>query len=169
MMEEDMDICEYLRANGISYERYDHEPVFTCEQADRLDIPEGSAKTKNLFLRDRKGRRHILVTVGASKSVDIKAMEDILDAKGLSFASPGRLEKYLGLTPGSVTILGIVNDPGCLVEVVVDSDLFAYPAMQCHPNTNTSTLIISMEDVMRFLEIAGHAPRVLSVPAHARA
>jgi Ala-tRNA(Pro) deacylase len=161
-----MDICEYLGANGIAYVRHDHEAVFTCEQADRLDIPGGSAKTKNLFLRDRKGRRHILVTVGASKSVDIKAMEAILDAKGLSFASPARLERHLGLTPGSVTILGVINDPGRLVEVVVDSDLLAYPAMQCHPNTNTSTLVISLEDVMRFLRITGHEPRVLPVPSH---
>jgi Ala-tRNA(Pro) deacylase len=164
-----MDIFQFLHAHGISFERYDHEPVFTCEQADRLDIPGGSAKTKNLFLRDRKGRRHILVTVGAAKSVDIKALEAVLDAKGLSFASPERLEKYLGLTPGSVTILGTVNDPGCLVEVVVDSDLLEYPAMQCHPNTNTSTLVISMEDVMGFLRITGHTPRVLCVPAHGQA
>jgi Ala-tRNA(Pro) deacylase len=163
-----MDIFEYLRSNGIAYDRYDHEPVFTCEQADRLDIPGGSAKTKNLFLKDRKGRRHILVTVGAAKSVDIKALETVLDAKGLSFASPERLEKYLGLTPGSVTVLGVVNDPQCLVEVVVDEDLLAYPAMQCHPNRNTSTLVIPTEDVLSFLRISGHEPRILNVPAHTR-
>jgi Ala-tRNA(Pro) deacylase len=159
-----MDICDFLHENGITYERYDHEPVFTCEQADRLDIPDGSAKTKNLFLKDRKGRRHILVTVGAAKSVDIKALEALLDAKGLSFASPERLERYLGLSPGSVTILGVINDPQGLVEVVVDEDLLAYPAMQCHPLTNTSTLVVSMEDVMRFLSVTGHTPRVLVVP-----
>jgi len=160
-----MDICQYLRDNGIPFERYDHEPVFTCEEADRLCIPGDSAKTKNLFLRDRKGTRHILVTVGASKSVDIRAMEVLLGAKGLSFASPGRLEKHLGLTPGSVTILGLANDPGCLVEVVVDSELCSCPAMQCHPNTNTSTLVISLADVMKFIRITGHAPRILPVPA----
>jgi Ala-tRNA(Pro) deacylase len=164
-----MDICQYLCDHGITYERYDHEPVFTCEQADRLHIPQGSAKTKNLFLRDRKGRRHILVTVGAAKSVDIRAMESILDAKSLSFASPERLERYLGLTPGAVTVLGVVNDPQGLVEVVVDKDLLAYPAMQCHPNTNSSTLVIPLDDVMRFLQITGHAPRIISVPAHAQA
>jgi Ala-tRNA(Pro) deacylase len=161
-----MDICEFLDSSGIPYERYDHEAVFTCEQADRLDIPGDSAKTKNLFLRDRKGRRHVLVTVGAAKSVDIRALEALLDAKGLSFASPERLEKHLGLTPGSVTLLGVVNDPQGLVEVVVDEDLLSWPAMQCHPNTNTSTLVIGMGDVMRFLSITNHAPRVLVVPAH---
>jgi Ala-tRNA(Pro) deacylase len=159
-----MDIYEFLKIHRISYERYDHEPVYTCEQADCLDIPGISAKTKNLFLRDRKGRRHFLVTVGAGKSVDIKALETVLDAKGLSFASPERMERYLGLHPGSVTLFGVINDHEGNVEVIVDRDLLSYDAMQCHPLVNTSTLVVSMNDVMKFLEITGHHPRVLAVP-----
>ena len=159
-----MDIYEFLAVHGISYVRYDHEPVFTCEQADSLPIPAGSAKTKNLFLRDRKGRRHVLVTVGAEKTVDIKALEPVVGAKGLSFASEDRLMRYLGLTPGSVTLLGVITDLDCRVEVIIDEGLLRYQAMQCHPLTNSSTLVISMEDVMRFLALTGHAPRVLDVP-----
>ncbi len=159
-----MDIYEFLAVHGISYERYDHEPVFTCEQADRLPIPAGSAKTKNLFLRDRKGKRHILVTVGAAKTVDIKSLEALVGAKGLSFASEDRLKKYLGLSPGSVTLLGVMIDRDCRVEVIVDEDLFRYEAMQCHPLTNSSTLVISMDDIMRFFSVTGHVPKVLNVP-----
>lgn len=164
-----MDIYEYLKDNGISYQRYDHEAVYTCEQADCLDIPGGSAKTKNLFLRDRKGKRHFLVTVGADKSVDIKALETVVGAKGLSFASPERLERYLGLQPGSVTLFGVINDHEGNVEVIVDRDLFGYDGMQCHPLVNTSTLVVSMGDIMKFLGLTGHQPRVLTVPGQENA
>lgn len=159
-----MNIYEYLDNLGIVYDRYDHEAVYTCEQADRLDIPGNAVKTKNLFLRDRKGRRHFLVTVGAEKTVDIKAIEVLLGVKGLSFASNERMMKYLGLTPGAVTILGIVNDESNAVEVILDRDLWAEDAMQCHPLVNTSTLVISMDDVSRFLKSTGHEPVIVDVP-----
>lgn len=159
-----MDIYEFLEDQGIPYERYEHEAVYTCGQADCLDIPEGSAKTKNLFLRDRKARRHILVTVGAEKNVDIKGLEEVLGAKGLSFASPERLMEHLGLTPGSVTILAALNDTRGMVEVVVDEDLWRCDAMQCHPLVNTSTLVISREGIERFLAGTGHVPLIVKVP-----
>ncbi|HON37176.1 MAG: prolyl-tRNA synthetase associated domain-containing protein [Desulfomonilia bacterium] len=159
-----MDIYEFLHTHKIPYERYDHEAVFTCEQADLLSIPSSAAKTKNLFLRDRKGRRHFLVTVGAEKSVDIKAMEGLLSVKGLSFASEERLMQYLGLTPGSVTILAVLNDPDHRVEVIVDEDLWQCQSMQCHPLVNTSTLIMAVDDIRRFLAITGHEARVMRIP-----
>jgi len=159
-----MNIYEYLDKLDIAYERYDHEAVYTCEQADSLDIPGNAAKTKNLFLRDRKGRRHFLVTVGAEKTVDIKALEVFLGVKGLSFASNERMMKYLGLTPGSVTILGIVNDEDNAVEVILDKDLWDDTVMQCHPLVNTSTLLISKDDVSRFLKSTGHEVVIIDVP-----
>jgi Ala-tRNA(Pro) deacylase len=159
-----MDIYEFLHTHMIPYERYDHEAVFTCEQADLLSIPPDAAKTKNLFLRDRKGRRHFLVTVGAEKSVDIKAMECLLSAKGLSFASEERLMRYLNLTPGSVTILAALNDHDSRVEVIVDEDLWQCETMQCHPLVNTSTLIMAVDDIRRFLALTGHKARVLRIP-----
>jgi Ala-tRNA(Pro) deacylase len=159
-----MNIYEFLRAHEIPFERYDHEAVFTCEQADSLPIPGASAKTKNLFLRDRKGRRHFLVTVDAEKSVDIKALEELLAAKGLSFASAERLGRFLGLTPGSVTLLGVINDARGDVEVVVDEDLWQCDFLQCHPLVNTSTLVMSMDGVRRFLALTGHEPRILCIP-----
>ena len=159
-----MDIYEFLHRNGIPYERFDHEAVFTCEQADRLGIKTTAAKTKNLFLRDRKGRRHFLVTVGDEKSVDIKGLEEALEVKGLSFASAERLLEYLGLTPGSVTILAVLNDTSGRVEVIVDKDLWQCNTIQCHPLVNTSTLVISRQDIERFLLATGHAPKIMDVP-----
>ena len=102
-----MDIYPFFAKHGIGYERHDHPAVFTCEEADRLVPPLPGAKTKNLFLRDKKGRRHFLVTVGNEKTDDIKALSSLLDANRLSLASPERLKKYLGVDPGSVSMLGI--------------------------------------------------------------
>jgi Ala-tRNA(Pro) deacylase len=162
-----MDIYEFLLQNKIPYERYDHEAVFTCEQADRLGIKTTAAKTKNLFLRDRKARRSFLVTVGDEKSVDIKGLEEVLEVKGLSFASAGRLLEYLGLTPGSVTILSVLNDTSGRVELIVDKDLWQCNAIQCHPLVNTSTLVISRQDIERFLSLTGHTPKIMDVPGRA--
>jgi Ala-tRNA(Pro) deacylase len=162
-----MDVCEFLRAHGIACERYDHEAVFTCEQAEGLGIPTDAAGTKNLFLRDRKGRRHFLVTVSAEKTVDLKALEEILGARGLSFASEDRLERHLGLQAGSVTILGVLNDRQGSVEVIVDEDLWKCTAIQCHPMVNTSTLAVSVDGIRRFLELTGHEPRIIRIPERA--
>ncbi|MGO9144962.1 MAG: prolyl-tRNA synthetase associated domain-containing protein [Desulfomonilia bacterium] len=159
-----MDIYEFLHTNDIRYERYDHEAVYTCEQADRLDLKTNASKTKNLFLRDRKARRHFLVSVRDEKTVDIKGLEDALEVKGLSFASSERLMEYLGLTPGSVTILAAVNDTRGRVEVIVDKDLWQSKAIQCHPLVNTSTLVISRDDIERFLILTGHTPMIFNVP-----
>ena len=159
-----MDIYQFLDDHDIEYERHDHPAVFTCEQAERLVPPMPGAKTKNLFLRDRKGRRHLLVVVGYEKSVDLRTLSPLLGVSKLGFASPARLERYLGVEPGSVSILGLVNDVNLEVEVIVDQDLWEAEAFRCHPLVNTSTLVISRDDLQHFLEITGHRLRLLDVP-----
>ena len=161
-----MNIYQFLKEHDISYERYDHPPVFTCEEADRLcpPMPENAVKTKNLFLRDKKGRRHFLVTVADQKRVNVKALEPLLGVSKLSFASPQRLERYLDLTPGAVSILGVLNDLNNDVEVVMDEEVWNSEAIRCHPLVNTSTLVISKNDITRFLELTSHSIRVINVP-----
>ena len=160
-----MDIYQFFADHAIEYERHDHPPVYTCEEALRLVPPLPGTKTKNLFLRDRKGRRHFLVTVGYEKAVDLKALASLLGVSKLGFASAERLERYLGVDPGSVSILGVVNDVNQEVEVIVDQDLWGAKAFQCHPLVNTSTLVISRDHLQRFLEITGHPVRLLDVPS----
>jgi Ala-tRNA(Pro) deacylase len=162
-----MDIYQFLARHNIEYKRYDHPPVFTCEESNCLcpEMPAEAAKTKNLFLRNKKGRQHFLVTVRDTKRVDVRALEPLLGVRKLSFASPQRLQKYLGLTPGSVTILGLINDVDKEVEVIVDEDVWNSKAIRCHPLVNTSTLVISQDDIRRFLEITGHEVQVLCVPS----
>ena len=159
-----VDILEFLMKHNIVYERHDHPPVFTCEEAERLVPPLPGAKTKNLFLRDKKGRRHFLVVVGYDKVVDLKALASVLGLNRLTLASPERLQKYLGVDPGAVTILGVVNDAEGAVEVVIDEDLWSSEAFRCHPLINTSTLVISKEGLERFLDLAGHPGRIIEVP-----
>ena len=159
-----MDIYQFLADHDIEYERHDHPPVFTCEEAERLVPDMPAAKTKNLFLRDRKGRRHFLVVVGYEKAVDLKGLTSLLGVRKLGFASPERLKRYLGVDPGSVSVLGLVNDVSQAVEVIVDEGLWGAEAFRCHPLVNTSTLAISRNDVQRFMEITGHQVRILDVP-----
>lgn len=159
-----INIYQFLAEHDIEYERHDHPPVFTCEEADRLVPPLPAAKTKNLFVRDRKGRSHFLVVVGYEKVVDLKALSSLLGVSKLSLASPDRLRRYLGLDPGSVTILGVVNDSNKEVEIIMDEGLWDSKAFRCHPLVNTSTLVISREDLQRFLDTTGHKIRILNIP-----
>lgn len=161
---ESTDIYDFLDGHGLAYQRTDHPPVFTCEEADRW-VPEmAAARTKNLFARDRKGKRHFLVVVGYEKQVDLAALGLQLGAGRLLLGSPERLQRLLGVQPGSVTILGLVHDQERQVEVVFDQSIDAAPALRCHPLRNDATLAISRSDIERFLDLTGHRVQVLEVP-----
>ncbi len=154
----------FLEANQIAYSRHDHPAVYTVEEADRL-VPElAAAKTKNLFLRDDKGRRHFLVVVPGHKQVDLKTLKDRMGIKRISFGSPQRLQKHLGIEPGAVSILALYNDKALAVELFVDQELWTSESFQCHPLVNTATLEITRENLIRFLEITGHEMTIIDVP-----
>jgi Ala-tRNA(Pro) deacylase len=159
------DVCQTLASHGIAFRRADHRPVFTCDEADLAVPPDlGGAHTKNLFLRDRKGRRHWLLVTLCSKAIDLKALAPLIGADHLSLGSPDRLARHLGLTPGAVTLLGLQNDPEHQVGLIVDQDVWAAPSWRCHPLVNTATLVIPKDGIERFLAVTGHSPAVLSVP-----
>lgn len=161
-------LCRYLDERGIPYQRADHPPVFTCEEADRLVPRElGGVQTKNLFLRDGKGRRHWLLVTSCAKGVDLKALAPRIGADHLSLGSPERLMKYLRLTPGAVTVLGVVNDPDHAVTLFVDRDVWNAAAWRSHPLVNTATLLISRAAIERFLAATGHQAHVIDVPVRA--
>ncbi len=159
-----MDIYAFLDAHGVHYRRYDHPAVYTVEQARRLAPPMPGTKTKNLFLRNRNGRQHYLVVVGYDKAVDLKALTRALEERKLGFASPERLRRHLGVEPGAVSILGLVNDTAHAVRLVIDREVWEAEAVSAHPLVNTSTLVLSHTDLERFLAATGHQPRVMDVP-----
>src|ERR1043166_5187763 len=163
-----MDLEGFLREHGIDAPRHAHPPVMTVEESERLVPKLPGAKSKNLFLRDKKGVRHILVTVRHDLAVDLAALGTALEAKGLGFASPERLAKHLGVAPGSVSLLALVNDKDVAVEFVIDRALWDAPAVHAHPLTNDATMVLAHADLERFLAATGHTPRVLDVPGEIR-
>ncbi len=164
-----MDLPAFLAAHGIAAERHAHPPVMTVAESERLVPRLPGAKTKNLFLRDKKGVRHFLVTVPHSLAVDLGALGAALGVGRLGFASPERLRKHLGIAPGSVSLLALVNDPRRAVAFVIDRALWEAAAVQAHPLTNDATMVLTHADLERFLAATGHAPRVIDVPAMAAA
>ena len=148
---------------GISFERYDHAPVFTCEEAERAVPETGAVHTKNLFLRDKRGRRHVLLVTTCATTVNVKRFASQVGADNLSFASPERLLRYLGVTPGSVTVLGLVHDTERAVEVVIDDTVWRAPRLHAHPLVNSATLVLTHEGLERFLAHTGHSARLLTL------
>jgi len=159
-----MDIYGFLDEHNIQYERYDHPAVFTCEEADRLVPPMPGAKTKNLFLYNKKEGRHFLAVVECAVIVDLKALAGKLKLNKLALASERRLERHLGLGAGAVTLLGLINDRDGHVEVVIDRELWESDMFRCHPLVNTSSLAISRADLGRFIELTGHNATIVDIP-----
>jgi Ala-tRNA(Pro) deacylase len=157
------DLYSLLDQLEISYVKYEHSPVFTCDQAYAAIPDDPAVQTKNIFLRDKRGRRHLLLVTTCEKAVDIKRFAEQSGADRLSFASPERLMKYLGVEPGSVTVLGLVHDTTNAVELYVDVDVWHTERWRCHPLVNTATLVLSRLDIEKFLGSTGHTPRVLSL------
>jgi Ala-tRNA(Pro) deacylase len=157
-------LYQFLHQHQIPYERFDHPAVFTVEESKRLSPEMEGGKTKNLFLRDKKGRHHILLTVHEDKRVDLKQVSDEIGSGRLSFCSAERLMQYLGVEPGSVSLLGLFHDREQQVEVYIDQDLWQEEALLCHPLVNTSTLRVLRPDLERFFAATGHAFQLVRVP-----
>ena len=148
---------------GIAAERHEHPPVPTVEDAERYWSGIDATHCKNLFLRNQKGDRHYLVVLKHSKKADLRAVADQIGDGKLSFASPERLMKHLGLTPGSVSPFGLINDPQHSVRVVLDRDLKAAERLSFHPNINTVKFVVTAADFARFLENAGNPVRHVTI------
>ena len=163
-----MDLDAFLREHSIVAACHMHPPVMTIEESERLVPRLPGAKTKNLFLRDKKGLRHFLVTVPHDVAVDLAALGAALGAGRLGFASPERLSTHLGITPGSVSLLALINDRVGAVEFVIDRKLWDAPAVHAHPLVNYATMVIAHAELERFLAATGHAACVIDVSAMAR-
>lgn len=157
------ELLSFLEAHSISYQRIIHPPVYTCEQAERYRPPIYGVSTKNLFLTDKKRTRYFLVTTDCARKLDLEKLGEVLGARKLHFGSEQRLLDLLGLTPGAVTILGLVNDAEHRVEFWMDAEIWSAEAFLCHPLVNTATLVISRADLLRFLEITEHVIHIFKI------
>ena len=156
-MEQKKRVYELLDSLGIYYEVIEHPAAFTIEDMETLKIFRDKPwVVKNLFLRDANGLRHFLVVLDKDKKADLKYIRGQLGSSALSFASEERLMKYLKLTKGSVTPLGIINDEELAVEVVLDSSLVGREQIGVHPNDNTATVMLSYHDLINILDAHGN-------------
>lgn len=155
-----MDLYRVLSELDIHYEEVSHPPVYTVSEAHALGRLLSGTDCKNLFLCDSKKKRFFLAVYPAQKLVNLKSLSSTLGVKGLHFASPTDLDSILGLIPGSVTPLGIINDAEHRVEVLLDADLVGQTVL-VHPNTNSKTISISFDDLIRFITHLNHLWQVI--------
>jgi Ala-tRNA(Pro) deacylase len=152
-----------LDALAIAHQTVSHPALFTVEQSKGLRGSIPGAHTKNLFLKDKKGR-FFLVTALEDTVIDLKRLHEIVGGSGrLSFGGPEQLMEHLGVAPGSVTAFGAVNDAAGAVTMILDERLAAYDRINCHPLVNTMTTGVSYADLLKLLAAVGHAPKVLKV------
>lgn len=151
-----------LEALGIAYRNHEHAAVFTVEEAKALRGALAGGHIKNLFLRNKKEEMW-LVVAEEDKRIDLKALGEKLGAGKLSFGSPDRLLRYLGVLPGAVTPFGIINDRDRKVKVVLDRDLMGFDPVNAHPLVNTMTTALSPQDLVKFLEAEGHRPEIMDI------
>lgn len=148
---------------AIPYVRHEHVAVFTVAESDAVHGAMPGAHSKNLFLKDAGGE-YWLVTVPAAARVDLKALPAAMDSKRVSFAKADDMERLLGIAPGSVTPLAMVNAVPGGVRVVIDAALAAADQVNVHPLRNTATLGLAGWALLDLLRHWGHAPIVMRVP-----
>ncbi len=156
------DIYQLLDAHGIAYEAVEHPAVYTVEEADALRLPHPETGTKNLFLRDDKHRAYYLLTCREDVRVDLKALQAQIGSRRLSFASAGDLRDMLGLIPGSVTPLGLLNDEARRVRFLLDG-AFVGRMVSAHPNENTATIFFAADDLLALLAEHGTPVTVVAL------
>lgn len=154
-------IYQFLDSAGIQYIEHTHPAVFTTAEAEPFYRDPQVWKSKNLFLRNRKGDQHYLAVVDAASRVDLKQLAQTVGEKQLSFASSERLLKYLHLTPGSVSPLALIHDTEHHVKVLIDQAMQTYEKVYHHPNINTASLEMTRVDFEKFLAATGHTFRWL--------
>ena len=148
------EIYDYLQKEKIAFEVTEHGAVYTMEQAVRLQLPYPEAEAKNLFVRDDKREHYYLITVKGDKRIDLKSFRQRNATRRLSFASPEELYQYLGLLPGAVTPLGLLNDGENKVKLYLDEE-FADGIIGVHPNDNTATVWLKTADLVAIFRARG--------------
>ena len=150
-------VLAFLGSHNIAHSWYTHPEAPTIEIARQHWKNDGSKHCKNLFFRNHKGNRHYLVVLDCERDLDIHDLEKRLHQGKLSFASAQRMEKYLGLTPGSVSPFGLINDTDNHVHLFLDENLRQQASLSFHPNDNHATVVISQDEFMRYLATVGNS------------
>ena len=156
-------VYETLNRLGIAFDYYEHPEAPTIEIAAQFYRCEGTTLCKNLFFRNHKGNRHYLIIMDSRHPMDIHDLEHRLHQGKLSFASEERMMRYLGVRPGSVSLFTLVNDANHEVTLFVDRNLLDATKVSFHPNDNHASLVISVEDMMKFIKSIGNPYEILDL------
>ena len=155
--EKEMRVYDLLDRLGIEYFRVDHAPAMTMDACEEIDDALGISVCKNLFLCNRQKTLFYLLMLPGDKVFRTKQLSEQIGSARLSFADAEHMEKYLDITPGSVSVMGLMNDKTNAVRLLVDEDLLREEYLGCHPCVNTSSLRLKTEDVFgAFLKSVGH-------------
>ena len=156
-LEKRKQVVARLEELGIPYEIHEHPPLPTVEAALPYWESIDSAHCKNLFFRNHKGNKHYLVILDHRRQLNIRDLEQRLKQGKISFASPKRMERYLGLDAGAVSAFGILNDKEDHVHLFIDQRLQQAEKISFHPNENTATFVISFASFKKFLDSSGNS------------
>ena len=153
-----------LDAHGIDHRTHAHPPVFRVEDGAEIKAALPGGHTKNLFLKDAKDQLWLITALGDTR-VDLKRAPAMMGSGRLSFGSEARLYEALGVRPGSVTPLALINDPQLRVRLVLDAALMCWDPLNFHPLSNDATTAISRDGFLRFLAAVGRAPQIVDFTA----
>lgn len=160
-------VYDFLDKLGVQYQRIDHEAAMTMEACEEIDHALGDNTTicKNLFLCNRQETDFYLLLMPGDKTFKTKDLSAQIHSARLSFAKPEYMEKYLDITPGSVSVLGLMNDSEKKVQLLIDEDVMKEPYFGCHPCINTSSLKFTTEDLMqKIIPALEHEPVTVTLP-----
>ena len=150
-------VYDFLKNNNIDFEVTEHPAMFSMEDTCEVELPYPEADAKNLFVRDDKKRNYYLITVRGAKRVDLKEFGTEHGTRRLSFASADDLKKYIGVEPGSVSPLGLLNDEERKVKFFLDSEFKDVTGrIGIHPNENTATVWLKTDDLIKIIKDHGN-------------
>ena len=153
---------QYLKDHNIPFEITEHRAVYNMEKLDSIDLPYPEGDAKNLFVRDDKKKNYYLITIKGDKRVNLKDFRKAHGLRPLSFASPEDLKKYMDLTPGAVTPLGLLNVEEAPITLYLDSE-FKDSIIGIHPNENTATVWLQGDDLVELLRENGCEVEIVEI------
>lgn len=157
-------VYDFLDRLGIGYQRLDHEAVMTMDACVDIDAAMGTELCKNLLLGDHRHTQFFLLMLPGKKTVKATALAKQIGAPRLHFADGCYMEQFLDITPGSLSVLGLMNDRDNRVQLLIDRELLNAEFLSCHPNINTSSLKIRMTDFLeKILPAMGHEPVFVTI------
>lgn len=163
-MEKEIRTYDFLDGLGVEYDRVDHGPAMTMEDCKEADEILQATICKNLFLCNRQKTAFYLLMIPDTKVFHTKDLSAQIGSARLSFASPEYMEEFLDIMPGSVSVMGLMNDKGHRVQLLIDEDVLGGEYIGCHPCINTSSLCIKTDDILNtFLPAVQHQPRYVKL------